>query len=197
MPAFLSPLPLSRWRTRRSTRARARAPLRALGGAPPPRRGRGARLPRARTAAARGWPWRRRAPGDPLRRALDVLLASPLVEALSVLGGRFLRQFAGVCREAERRMYPVQGRGGEVVEELVVEYGIAAGSEADKWYVDELAEWDLCSVTWYLDSFGRRVYPGVIVARSGGSGVFVGDFRDVEDDEEDGGEAGGKGADER
>jgi hypothetical protein len=117
-----------------------------------------------------------------------VLLASPLVNAISELGERFLRRFAVVCRDAERRMYPVEGRGGEVVEELVVEYGIAAGSEEDKWYVDELADWDLSPVTWYLDSFGRRVYPGVAAAEAGGT-VVVGDYRETEDEECDGGEA--------
>lgn len=70
--------------------------------------------------------------------------------------------------------------GGDDVEGLVVEYGVAAGDEGDKWYVDELKDWEIGEVTWYFDSFGRVVRPGMGVV---GGGVAVMEFREEEDEE--------------
>lgn len=80
---------------------------------------------------------------------------------------------------------------GEWECEYEYEYGIVGGDPLDEWFVDDLGDWELCKGgAWYLDSFGRRVYPEMIADGVGGR-LFATEFR--EEDEVAGGAAGAEG----
>lgn len=119
---------------------------------------------------------------EAVRKALDALLGGerPLFARVTALGFAVLRS---VSEALERSLYP------DTEKELVVEYGLADPSPTDKVYVDPLREWEISPVTYYRDSFGRRVY----LQLEGASGVVMGgDYRELFEEGE--GEEEGDGA---
>jgi hypothetical protein len=105
-------------------------------------------------------------------RALGSVLA-----AVAELGTRVLRSL-------ERSLYP------DLESELVdgddsgYVYGITKPAAGDKMFVDPLREWDVCSVNYYLDSFGRRVYPQLSTDGTR-AGVYAAEYRELSEDEGD------------
>jgi hypothetical protein len=143
----------------------------------PPRR-----VPRWNTYRASNWPWARaRAQHSArlvrwLRMSLQGVADSTVFAAVAEIGTRVL----GVFSEAlERSLYP------DVETELVVDYGITKPSPEDRTYIDPLREWELSRVTYYYDSFGRRVYPQL---QTEGTRACVGafEYRDLAEEDEDG-----------
>jgi hypothetical protein len=105
-------------------------------------------------------------------RALGSVLAG-----LAKLGTRVLRTL-------ERSLYP------DIESELVdgdesgYVYGITKPAAGDKTYIDPLSEWDVCKVTYYQDSFGRRIYPQLSTDGTRVN-VFAAEYRDLSEDERD------------
>ena len=66
--------------------------------------------------------------------------------------------------------------------DLVIEYGITDPNPDDKLYVDPLRDWDPAPVSFYTDSFGRRVY--LCANAPNGLAVALEFAEHAEDDEE-------------
>jgi hypothetical protein len=148
------------------------------GGRPTPPR----RIPRRSTHRASNWPWARSSRADRsvwlvrwLRASLLGVAGSPVFAAVAEIGTLMLGVFSDAL---ERSLYP------DVETELVVEYGITKPSPGDRTYVDPLREWELSRVTYYYDSFGRRVYPQL---QAEGTGACVGpvEYVDLADEDAD------------
>lgn len=164
--------------------ARASPPRRAptCSARPPPRR-RSVRVHRRYTHRRAGWEWRGGAEKPNLKwmgmfcvdetvlKAIEMLwsrggVEPSIFERVKALGRRVLRSFTYAI---ERTLYP------DTEKELVVEYGLTDPSPADKTYVDPLHDWEMSSVTYYSDSFGRPVY----LQLDGATGfVAATDYRD-------------------
>jgi hypothetical protein len=139
------------------------------------------RVPRRNTYRASNWPWARaRAQHSArlvrwLRMSLQGVAGSTVFAAVTEIGTRVLDVFSEAL---ERSLYP------NVETELVVDYGITKPSPEDRTYVDPLREWELSRVTYYHDSFGRRVYPQL---QTEGTRARVGavEYRDLAEEDED------------
>lgn len=143
-------------------RVAPRDALRCSAGAPKRSR---ARVRRADSCRAPGWPWRGRAtsPGEALLRWARPRALRRLISAMwrggasavddSALPARVARLGAGVVAAL---MHALQRSLG--AEPPVVEYGITEPHPDDKIFVDPLRDWDPSPVNYYHDSFGTRVY---------------------------------------
>lgn len=169
------------------------------------------RVPRAHTYYSSAWPWKRTPPrsrwpwnsgrghrggrsprgyatdddddgsGPDVVRVLEAfwqrsvrgVTESPFVAAVAELGVLFIRR---VSDALERTLW--SDAEAELIE---YEYGVTRPSPGDKTYVDPLRDWEISNVTYYYDSFGRKVYPQL---QTGGTRVriFAREFRDIADD---------------
>lgn len=149
---------------------------------PPP--GRRVRVSRKYTSATPGWQWQgaSKKPSstsaswlalfhvdDRVVKALESLWNRHLTKRLATftaLGARVLRSLTHFIN---RSLNP------DTEADLVVEFGIAEPCPHDKNFVDPLRDWELSNVTYYRDSFGRRVY----LQLDGASAlVMAADYRD-------------------
>lgn len=154
----------------------------------PPRQ-RSVRVKRACTYKSRTWEWKGRGSNNPWRKlfspvddslrwfiescwqkGVSGVAESRLITHFTRLGFSFLKS---VSEAIQRTFYP------DVENELVVEYGITNPNPTDKTFVDPLREWEPTPVTYYKDSFGKRVY---LQAR-GATGLAIAmEFRDQYDE---------------
>lgn len=89
---------------------------------------------------------------------------------MTALGARVLRR---VTDAIARTLYP------DTEKDLAAEYGLAETDQDDDPYMDPLREWETSNVTYYRDSFGRRVYLQLDCA----SGLVAAtDYRDLYDE---------------
>ena len=162
-------------------------PLTARRDSPTPHRHRSkrVRVPRKYTSKQSKWSWKGKTSGwgrifgveEGVIRVIEAFWSqslrvseSSILARVTALGARVLRSMTDAI---ERTLYP------DTEKELVVEYGITEPNPTDKTFIDPLSDWEVCDVTYYRDSHGRRVF----LQFEGTTGVVMStDFREGFDD---------------
>lgn len=138
------------------------------------------RLKRAETYRAKDWPWRGRQRPDFARpwalSSLRRLLAA--LKDADALAWRVARVVGSLVAALSRSLALHGGPPRDA--DLIIEYGITDPDPADKCYVHPLSDWEPSPVTYYQDSFGRRVY---LTASAPNGFAIALEFRDFEDEE--------------
>lgn len=164
LSAFV-PCPMPFCHTHRASLATCTRPTTCRLPPPTPPRNRRIRVHRKNTSESKTWEWNGRKSvswrtlfnvEENVIKVIEALWSkslrvadSPIMARMTALGVRVLRR---VTDAIERTLYP------DTDQELAVEYGITDPSPSDKTFVDPLKDWNTSNVTYYRDSFGRRVY---------------------------------------